>query len=125
MAGASMQAYFEWEAPTEVIADASPVGLGEVDGECRAVCYASRSLNNTRYSRTEKKALVLVWSCEGFNLNLYGLPEIDLVTENHLWPNLKAIRANRALGVVIATFQLQSSLCDLQGEHCGCSVLPN
>ena len=29
---------------------------------------------------------------------------------------------NRTLGVVIATFQLQSSLCDLLGEHCRSSL---
>ena len=54
MAGASMMAYFDRGAPTEVIADASPVGLGavlvqKVDG-----------------------ALTLVWSCERFNLYLCG-----------------------------------------------------
>ena len=89
LAGASMLAYYDRGAPTEVIADASPVGLGavlvqEVDGERRAVCYASRSLSDTerRYSQTEKEALVLVWSCERFNLYLYGLPEFDLVTDH-------------------------------------------
>jgi len=71
MAGASMLAYFDQGAPTEVIADASSVGLGtvlvqKVDGERRAVCYGSRSLSDTerRYSQTEKEALALVWSCE-------------------------------------------------------------
>ena len=84
-----MLAYFDRGAPTEVIADASPVGLGavlvqKVDGERRAVCYASRSLGDTerRYSQTEKEALALVWSCERFNLYLYGLPEFDLVTDH-------------------------------------------
>ena len=84
-----MLAYFDRVAPTEVIADTSPVGLGavlvqKVDGECRAVCYASRSLSDTecQYSQTEKEALVLVWSCERFNLYLYGLPEFDLVTDH-------------------------------------------
>ena len=52
LAGASMLAYYDWGAPTEVITDPSPVGLGavlvqEVDGERRAVCYASRSLSDT------------------------------------------------------------------------------
>ena len=63
MAGASMLAYFDQGAPTEVIADASPVGLGtvlvqKVDGEHRAVCYASRSLRDAerRNSQTEKEA---------------------------------------------------------------------
>lgn len=64
LAGASMMAYFDRGAPTEVIADASPVGLGavlvqKVDG-----------------------ALRLVWSCERFNLYLCGLPKFDLVTDH-------------------------------------------
>ena len=46
--------------------------------------YASRSLSDTelRYSQIEKEVLTLVWSCEGFNLYLYGLPEFDLVTDH-------------------------------------------
>lgn len=43
MAGASMLAYFDRGAPTEVIAEANPVGLGavfvqKVYGERRALC---------------------------------------------------------------------------------------
>ena len=89
LAGASMLAFFDRGARTQVIADASPVGLGavlvqEVDGQSRAVCYASRSLSDTerRYSQTEKEALALVWSCERFNLYLCGLPEFELVTDH-------------------------------------------
>ena len=86
-----MLAYFDWGARTEVLADASPVGLGavlvqKVDGKLRAVCYASRNLSDTerRNSQTEKEAeaLALVWSFERFNLYLSGLPEFELVT-NH------------------------------------------
>ena len=88
-ARASMLAYFDRDAHTRVIADASPVGLGavlvqEVKGQSRAVCYASRSLSDTerRYSQTEKEALALVWACERINLYLCGLPEFDLVTDH-------------------------------------------
>ena len=47
-----MLAYFDQGAPTEVIADASLVGLGavlvqKVNRERCAVCYASRSLSDT------------------------------------------------------------------------------
>ena len=51
------------------------VGLGnvlvqEVNGQNRAVWYASRSLSDVerRYSQTEKEALALVWACERFSL---------------------------------------------------------
>ena len=83
MAGASILGYFDREAPTEVIADASPVGLGavlvqKVDVECCAVCYGGRSLSDTerRYSQTEKEAVMLVWSCERFNLYIMVYPSL-------------------------------------------------
>ena len=89
LASAPVLAYFDKDAHTRVIADASPVGLGAVlvqekNGDSRAVCYASRSLSQVerRYSQTEKEALALVWACERFNLYLYGLQTFDLVTDH-------------------------------------------
>ena len=89
VASAPVLAYFDKDAPTRVIADASPVGLGAVlvqekNGESCAVCYASRSLSQVerRYSQTEKEALALVWACERFHLYLYGLPQFDLVMDH-------------------------------------------
>ena len=80
--------YFNKEAPTTVIADASPVGLGAIltqqqkDGP-RIISYASRSLSDTekRYSQTEKEALALVWACEKFHPYVYGIP-FELVTDH-------------------------------------------
>ena len=70
--------YFHMTAPTQVIADAGPVGLGAVlvqnqKGENRLISYASRSLTEVerRYLQTEKEALALIWACERFHL-LYG-----------------------------------------------------
>ena len=89
IACAPVLAYFDREAHTQIIADASPVGLGAVliqerNGERRAVCYASRTLSNVerRYSQTEREALALVWACERFHLYVYGLPKFDLVTDH-------------------------------------------
>ena len=80
--------YFDKDAPTQVIADASPVGLGAVltqkqKNGPRVICYASRSLTDTerRYSQTEKEALALVWACEKFHPHVYGVP-FDLVTDH-------------------------------------------
>ena len=71
LAKAATLAYFDNDAPTKVIADASPVGLGAVlvqkqKGEMVPVCYVSRSLTDCerRYSQTEREALALVWACE-------------------------------------------------------------
>lgn len=81
-------AYYSKEAQTQVIADASPVGLGAVlvqkqkDGGYRPVYYAARSLSDVerRYSQTEKEALGLVWACERFRLYLLG-KEFELLTD--------------------------------------------
>ena len=80
--------YYDLDAPTKVVADASPVGLGAVliqthsDGP-RIIAYASRSLTSVerRYSQTEKEALGLVWACERFHAYLYGI-EFELVTDH-------------------------------------------
>ena len=60
MAEACTLAYFHKNAPTEIITDASPVGLGAVweqDGAWTPICYASRSLTGCeqRYSRQRRR----------------------------------------------------------------------
>ena len=80
MAEACTLAYFDKNAPTKIITDASPVGLGAVlvqeqDSAWTPVCYASRSLTRCeqRYSQTEKEALGVVWACERFHVYVYGM----------------------------------------------------
>ena len=79
LTNAIKMAHFDKEAPTQVIADASPVGLGAVLVQEQSygrvvVSYASRSLTDVerRYSQTEKEALGLVWACEKFHPYIYG-----------------------------------------------------
>ena len=82
-------AYFDPEKDTELIVDASPVGLGAIlsTKTCEAgrmiVAYASRSLSpvEQRYSQTEREALACVWTCERFHLYLYGAP-FTLITDH-------------------------------------------
>ena len=99
LANAPVLAYFDKDANTSVVTDASPVGLGAVliqeDGVSRAVCYASRSLSDVerRYSQTEKEALGVVWGFERFNLYLQGLESFDLVTDHE---PLKVIYSTRS-----------------------------
>ena len=73
-------AYYVQGAHTEVVVDASPIGLGAMlvqtqAGVKRVICYASRSLSQVerRYSQTEKEALGIVWACERFQLYLLGI----------------------------------------------------
>ena len=72
--------YFSSSHKTELIVDASPVGLGAIltqvtaEGGTNIVAYASRSLTDceSRYSQTKREALAVVWEIEHFHLYLYG-----------------------------------------------------
>jgi hypothetical protein len=84
-------AYFDKTWDTEVVVDASPIGLGAVLGQSdpndpskrRIVCFASRLLTDVekRYSQCEKEALAAIWGCERFALYLFGR-SFNLVTDN-------------------------------------------
>ena len=80
MATPEVMKYFNPSFKTELIVDASPVGLGAIltqvteDGRTNIVAYANRSLTDceSRYSQTEREALAVVWGIEHFHLYLYG-----------------------------------------------------
>ena len=84
-------AYFDTTWLTEVIVDASPVGMGAILAQVnpedikirRFVSFASRLLTGVerRYSQCEKEALAAVWGCECYWLNLFG-QHFTLVTDN-------------------------------------------
>lgn len=67
---------------TELVVDASPVGLGAVlvqfdtQGKPRIIACASKSLTQVerRYSHTQKEALAMVWGVERFQYYLRGVP---------------------------------------------------
>ena len=92
LAKAMKLSHFDIRAPTKVIADASPVGLGAVliqeqsEGPV-VVNYASRSLWNTerQYSQTEKEALGLVWACKKFH-PLSLLESLEDIFSRQGWP---------------------------------------
>jgi hypothetical protein len=90
LTNAKTLAYFDQDADTVLISDASPVGLGAIlaqrQEDCdqyRAVCYASRALSDVerRYSQTEREALGIVWACERFFMYVYGIP-FTIVTDH-------------------------------------------
>jgi len=84
-------AYFDVTKATEIIADASPVGLGAVlmqaqsalPGDTKIISFASRTLADVekRYSHIEKEGLAAVWACEKFHLYIYG-HSFTLTTDN-------------------------------------------
>lgn len=82
--------YYDVHDKTQVIADASPVGLGAVlvqtdpkSKNPRIIAYGNRTLTQCerKYSQTEKEALALVWSVEHFNIFLFG-KKFDLITDH-------------------------------------------
>ena len=67
--------YSDPDRNTEIIVDASPVGLaGIMLQNGKAVCYASKSLTETekRYSQMEKENLAIVWAIEHWHIYLFG-----------------------------------------------------
>ena len=86
----TVMTYFDPEKITELIVDASPVGLGamltqrsSLTDNPRVLSYASKSLTpvEQRYSQTEREALAVVWACEHFHIYVYGKP-VTVVTDH-------------------------------------------
>ena len=84
-------ACFRLDAPTFVVTDASPVGLGAIllqdqgTGQRKPVAYINRSLTPTerRYSQIEREALGCVWAVERLHNYLFGV-KFTLLTDNKL-----------------------------------------
>lgn len=80
--------YYDVNDKTQVITDASPVGLGavlvQIDSRGpRIIAYGNRTLTDCehRYSQTKKKALALVWAIEHFNVFLFS-KVFELITDH-------------------------------------------
>ena len=76
---------------TEVICDASPVGLGAMlvqyeknNPKPRIVAYNSKALTEveTRYSQIEREALAIQFACIKFRMYLLGHPGFTVVTDH-------------------------------------------
>ena len=79
--------FYDRNAKTQVICDASPVGIAAVllqeqGDEQRVICYASRSLSKAeqKLAQIEREALAIVWGVERFHVYLYGT-EFELLTD--------------------------------------------
>ena len=84
LTGAHVMSYFDPNEQTEVIVDASPVGLGAIlTQKGKVICYASRALTPTeqRYSQTDREMLAVVFGVEHFHLYLYGSP-FSVITDH-------------------------------------------
>ena len=102
-------AYFDPEQRTELLVDASPIGLGGIlaqrdsDDQLRVVAMASRSLSpvEQRYSQTEREALAIAWGITHFRLYLYAnkfkvltdhLPLVSIFNNPHSMPSVRIER---------------------------------
>ena len=68
-------AYFDPSKSTEIIVDASPVGLGAIfTQERKIVSYASHALTDVeqRYSQTDREMLAVAYGVEHYHLYLFG-----------------------------------------------------
>lgn len=82
-------AYFNTARQTELIVDASPVGLGALltqetePGIWAPLAFASKALTETEkwYSQIEREALAIKWPCNHFHLYISGRP-IRVVTDH-------------------------------------------
>ena len=93
--------YFDPMKNTEVLVDASPVGVAAIltqkskNGRVHTVSYASRALTEVekRYSQTEREALAVVFGCEKFHLYLFGQPFTILTDHRPLIPMFNNAKA--------------------------------
>lgn len=81
--------FYDPDDITQVIADASPYGLGCVlvqinkQGKSRVISYGAKGLSDAekKYSQIEKEALSLVWAVDRFYMYLYGR-KFELLTDH-------------------------------------------
>ena len=96
---AEVMAFYNPDAETRLIVDASLVGLGTIlsqkqdDGGWRPISYGPHALNNVqqRYGQTEHEALALTFFCQHFHHYLYDR-EFTMVTDHT--PLLKTFASN-------------------------------
>ena len=108
----STMTYFDPNVPSEVLADASPCGLGAIlTQNGKVVSYASRALSEVeqRYTQTEREILAIVWSAEHFHLYLYGA-SFTICTDHQ--PLLGIIKSQRP-----ASARIDKNPADYMSRH--------
>ncbi|KAJ8038565.1 hypothetical protein HOLleu_16024 [Holothuria leucospilota] len=96
------KAYFDPSKHTELILDASPVGLSTIrsqtdeSGITNIVAAASSSLTpvEQRYSQTEREALGVTWGILHFHLYLFGKPFSVITDHKPLVPLFNSPKSN-------------------------------
>lgn len=86
----TIMTYFNPNKQTEIITDASPVGISAIMlQENRVISYASKALTDVekRYSQTEKENYAIVWAVEHFHIYLFG-HKFTLITDAKALENI-------------------------------------
>lgn len=106
--------YYNPADKTQIIADASPVGLGavliQIDGKGpRVIAYGNKSLTDCekRYCQTEKEALALVWAVEHFKIYLLG-KEFDLISDHKPLETIFGLRSKPCARIERWVLRLQA-----------------
>ena len=84
LVGDEVMSYFDPQKRTEIIVDASLVGLGGLlVQEGKVLSYASRALSDVEgpYSQTEREMLAVVWAAEHFYFYVYGV-QFTIITDH-------------------------------------------
>ena len=114
LANSETMAYYVPDTATNVIVDASPIGIGAIlsqkqkTGEFRPVLYASKALNPTeqRYSQAERENVAVLWALKKFHYYIYDR-EFTVITDHQPLTKLLSSRGN-------STPRIQRCLLKLQ-----------
>ena len=114
LTGDKVMTYFDPGKKTEIVVDASPVGLGGIlMQEGNVVSYASRTLSEVeaRYSQTGREMLAVVWAAEHFHLYVYG-SKFHIITDHK--PLLGIFKSNKPTSTRIDRWKLRLMPYDCQ-----------
>ena len=115
---------FHLDAPTFVVTDASPVGLGAIllqdqgTGQGKPIAYISRSLLPTerRYSQIECEVLGCVWAVERLHNYLFGV-KFTLLTDNKPLSSMFDPHSSKVLPPRIQHLAWRLHQCDFRIAH--------
>ena len=114
LTGDKVMTYFDSGKKTEIVVDASPVGLGGIlTQEGKVVSCASRTLSEVeaRYSQTEREMLAVVWAAEHFHLYVCG-SKFHIIADHK--PLLGIFKSNKPTSTRIDHWKLRLMPYDCQ-----------
>lgn len=110
--------FYDKNADTVLVTDASPVGIAAVLVQYQAIDnhrqpivikYVSKALTDTeqRYSQTEKEALAIVWACENLYMYLIG-KEFTIISDHKPLEVIYSVKSKPSARIQRWVLRLQS-----------------